>query len=78
MGMGAGAWGWGNGSSTTTYSEYDYQEGTLVADLYDAGSKKLVWQGVSQSTIGKASKRDKTIAKKVKKLMGKYPLAISK
>jgi len=79
MGVGAAGWGWGMGSATTTYSEDDYQEGTLVADVYDGATKKLIWQGVSQSTVQKkASKRDKTIPKKVRKLMAKYPVEVSK
>lgn len=81
MGMGVGrGWGMGVGgiglgSATTTYSEDDYEEGTLVVDVYDASTKKLIWQGSSQSTVkDKASKREKTIPKKVKKLMNKYPV----
>ena len=71
--MGVG--GAGFGSSTTTYSENDYTVGTLVMDIYDAETKSLIWQGVSQATIQEnAEKRDKTIPKKVKKLMAKYPV----
>ena len=81
MGMGYGygigyrpAWGWGTGYSTTTYSENDYRIGTFVVDVYDAKTKKLVWQGVSQKTIKEnASKRERTIPKGVAKLMKKYP-----
>ena len=48
-------------------------------DVYDANTKKLVWQGVSQKTINEnASKRAKTIPKGVAKLMKNYPIAISK
>jgi len=73
------AWGWGGGYATTTYSEDDYKVGTFVVDVYDAKSKKLIWQGVSQKTINEnASKRAKTIPKGVKKLMKNYPVAIQK
>ena len=85
VGMGAAGWGWGMGagvgmgSSTTSYSEDDYQEGTLVVDAYDGSSKKLIWQGTSQSVVQKkASKRDKTIPKKVGALMKKYPVKPTK
>ncbi len=70
-------WGWGAGmgSSMTTYSEDDYTEGTLVVDMYDNSSKNLVWQGVMVSTVEmKSEKREKTIPKKVKKMMKKYPV----
>ena len=74
-GWGMGVGGVGIGSSTTTYSNDDYKEGTLVVDLYDATSKTLIWQGTLQSVISdKASKRDKTIPKKIGKLMGKFPV----
>ncbi len=74
-GWGMGVGGMGFGSSTTTYSENDYKQGTLVVDVYDASTSKLIWQGISQSTVQeKASKRDKSIPKKVSKLMKKYPI----
>lgn len=76
MGYG-GRWGWGYGGmgmATTTYTESDYNEGTLVIDMYDSGSKQLVWQGVMTSTVTEnPKKREKTIPKKVKKLMKRYP-----
>jgi len=78
-GWGMGVGGVGIGSSTTTYNNDDYKEGTLVVDLYDATSKTLIWQGTLQSVISdKASKRDKTIPKKIGKLMGKFPVDAGK
>ena len=73
------SWGWGGGYSTTSYSENDYKVGTFVIDIYDAKTKKLVWQGVSQKTIKEnASKRAKSIPKGVAKIMKKYPVKINK
>jgi hypothetical protein len=77
MGYGRAGWGWGMGmgSSTTSYSENDYKVGTLVIDVYDGSTKKLVWEGVSQNTIQEnPQKREKTIPKKAAKLMQKYPV----
>ncbi|SFU02173.1 protein of unknown function [Algoriphagus locisalis] len=82
-GMGYGPrWGWGMGvggmgmaSATTTYNEDDYTEGTLVVDMYDESGKKLIWQGVLTSVVQeKPEKREKTIPKKIKKLMKEYPV----
>lgn len=78
-GMGyRGRWGWGyrgTGYATTTYSEDDYLEGTFVVDVYDNVSKDLIWQGVITSVVTeKPEKREKTIPKKIKKLMNKYPV----
>ena len=77
-----GRWGWGYGgmgSASTTYSETDYLQGTFVIDMYNAGTKDLVWQGVITDTVKeKPEKREKTIPKKMKKLMKKYPVEPSK
>lgn len=81
LGYGPG-WGWGmgmgglGGTSTTNYSEDDYKEGTLVVDMYDQDSKKLVWQGVLQTVVKEnPEKREKTIPKKISKLMKEFPVA---
>ncbi len=80
-GMGYGPrWGWGMGagmgSSTTTYSQNDYTEGTMVIDMYDADSNKLVWQGVMTKAIQEnPKKREKTIPKSAKKLMKQFPVS---
>ena len=76
MGYG-GRWGWGYGGAgmaTTTYSENDYKEGTFVVDMYDAEDKNLVWQGVITTVVKeKPEQREKSIPKKVAKLMSKFP-----
>lgn len=86
-GMGYGPrWGWGMGvggmgtvSATTTYNEDDYTEGTLVVDMYDETGKKLIWQGVLTSVVQeKPEKREKTIPKKIKKLMKEFPVEPAK
>ena len=74
-GWGMGMGGVGMGSATTTYDENDYTEGTLVVDMYDAGGKNLLWQGVMTKTVNeKPEKREKTIPKNVSKLMKSYPI----
>jgi hypothetical protein len=68
-------WGMGMGGATTTYSQDDYMKGTFVVDMYDEDTKQLLWQGVIQSVVQeKPEKRDKSIPKKVKKLMKKFPI----
>ncbi len=75
-----GRWGWGYGgvgmgTSDTTFDTDDYLEGTFVVDMYDATSKDLKWQGVITSVVKeKPEKREKTIPKKIKKLMKKFPV----
>lgn len=78
-GYGMGYGGIGMGTSMTTYSENDYKVGTFVVSVYEAATKKLIWQGISTKTINEnPKKRDKTIPKGVKKIMKKYPVPIPK
>lgn len=76
-GMGyRGGWGYGMGNVSTTYSESDYRQGTLVVDMYDEESKNLVWEGIIQTVVEeKPQKREKSIPKKVQKLMKQYPIS---
>lgn len=68
-------YGWGTGHSTTTISEYDYQVGTLVCDVFDAKEEKLIWEGIGTGTINEnPAKRDKSIPKTVYWIMSKYPV----
>ena len=69
-----GGMGWGGGASTTTYHESDYLVGTVVFDVYDESTQKLVWQGVSTGTLKDPKKREKSIPKGVAKLMKKFPV----
>lgn len=74
MGYGYGSYGMG-GSSTTTIEEYDYVDGTMIIDIYDNITKKLVWQAIWKSEVNDNPKRrDKTVPKNVKKLMKTYPI----
>ncbi len=68
-------WGWGYGFSTTHYHEYDYVVGTLVIDILDQQTKKLIWQGVGSKTVDeKPNNREYGIKKAVHMIMMKYPV----
>lgn len=68
-------YGWGTSHSTTTVSEYDYEVGTLVCDIFDAKSKTLIWEGIGTGTVDEnPDSRDKNVPKAVKKIMAQYPL----
>jgi len=78
-GWGRGYGGMGFGTATTNFNENDYNEGTFVVDMYSNDSKDLLWQGVITSVIQEdPKKREKSIPKKMKKLMKKYPLKPTK
>jgi hypothetical protein len=71
----AAGWGWGMGYSQTNYNEYDYYVGTLVCDVFDAESKKLIWQGVVSGEIDdNPNSRERNIPRVVKELMKRYPV----
>lgn len=62
-----GGWGWrwgggfGDGFGTSTTTEETYKVGTLVVDLFDTNSKKLIWRGSASDTL--SDKSDKNIKK---------------
>ena len=71
-----GGWRWRGfgdfGDSTTT--EQDYQEGTLVIDLFDGKTKQLIWRGSTESVLSdKAEKNEKTLNKGVAKMFKNFP-----
>ncbi len=73
-----GGWGWrrfgGAGFGDATTTEQDYKEGTLVIDLYDAKTKKLIWRGSAQDTLSdKAAQNEKNLDKGVAKMFKAFP-----
>lgn len=67
-------WGWGTGYSTTTYQENDYIDGTLVIDVFDSKSKKLIWQGVGSGTVDEnPERRGKKLPLEIAQIMSQFP-----
>jgi hypothetical protein len=57
----------------------NYISGTVVMDLVDTQNDEMVWQAVSKGILSsKHEKNRKVIAKGVKKLFKKFPVAVSK
>jgi hypothetical protein len=81
-GWGYGGWGgyggMGMGSSTTTVSTF--VEGTLIVDLFDASTKKLVWRAIATDTLSDTpAKNAEKIQKATKKMFEKkFPPAAKK
>ena len=70
---GYGGWGHVGMGSTTTY-ENVYTVGTMILDIYDAKTQKLLWRGTASDTIPeKASSLTKKIDKAITKLFKKFP-----
>jgi hypothetical protein len=66
--------GFGGGMGTATSSNIDI--GTFVLDMYDPGTKQLVWTGRATKTIDPSSneqKNQKNLDKAMAKLLKHYP-----
>ena len=71
-----GGWRWrgfgGFGEATTTAETYEV--GTLVVDIFDANSKKLIWRGSASDTLSNNSgKNIKELDKGVSKMFNHFP-----
>jgi len=68
-------YGWGGGyGATTSVSVYNYKDGSLIIDVIDATTQKLVWQGIGNKEIDSPSKNpDVTIQNAVTKIMYNFP-----
>jgi len=77
-GWGRGWYGYGGGMSTgTTYgSTSTIYVGQLDLSMYDPAEKQMVWRGTATKTLdpkAKPEKKEKNIAKAVKKLVKNFP-----
>ena len=69
-----GGWRWGGGFGDATTTVETYKVGTLVVDLFDANTKKLVWRGSSSDTLSdKSDKNIKNLDKGVQKMFNHFP-----
>ena len=70
-----GGWHWhgfGDGLATTT--EEDTPVGTLMVDIFDSATQKLIWRGVATDTLsGKPEKDEKKMDKAVAEMFKKFP-----
>lgn len=68
-----GGWRWGGfGDVRTTVTNYTV--GTLVVDLFEANSKKLIWRGSSSEALSnKPDKNIKALDKDVQKMFAHFP-----
>jgi hypothetical protein len=66
-------WMWSGFADATTYIE-NYTVGTLVIDMFDSTTKKLIWRGAASDVVsGKPEKDDKKLNEAVSKLFDHFP-----
>jgi hypothetical protein len=69
-----GGWRWGGGFGDVTTTVDHYEVGTLVVDLFDAKTKKLLWRGSSSETLSnKPENNTKNLDKGVQKMFDHFP-----
>jgi hypothetical protein len=74
-----GGWRWGGGFGNATTTTETYKVGTLIVDLFDAKTKKLVWRASSSDTLSdKSDKNIKNLDKGVKKMFDHFPPSAKK
>lgn len=66
---------WGRPSTGyATVQTYDYKDGSLIIDIVDAKTKKLVWQGSANAEINRTPKDpDAAISDVIGKIMKDFP-----
>lgn len=71
---GLGGWRWGGFGPEATTTVENYKVGTLVLDMYDTQSKRLVWRGTTTDTLSeKPESNEKKLDKSVDKLFEHFP-----
>ena len=81
-----GGWGWrrwgggfGDGFGTATTTEETYKVGTLVVDLFDTNTKKLIWRGSASDTLSdKSDKNIKQLNSDVQRMFDHFPPEMKK
>jgi len=69
-----GGWRWGGGFGNATTTVDNYKVGTLVVDLFDANTKKVIWRGSASDTLSdKSDKNIKNLDKGVQKMFDHFP-----
>jgi Domain of unknown function (DUF4136) len=71
-----GGWRWGGFGDVATTTPINYRVGTLVVDLYDTRTKRLVWRGTATETLsGDPSKNVEKLKSAVSKMLDpdKFP-----
>lgn len=66
-------YGWGSFGMGTTWTN-NYNSGTIVVDMIDAKTQKLVWQGIGSGiSVDSPKSKQKQIPEIVAEIMANYP-----
>jgi hypothetical protein len=68
-------WGGGVPHSTQIHT-YDYDEGTLILDFVDAGTRELLWRGTAKDQVNLSAapeKKQKKVNEAVRRILDRFP-----
>lgn len=69
---GWGGWGWGGWGGMSSTEVRTYLKGTLIVDMFDARTNKLIWRGTATDTISDDQEKNaKHIQKAIRKMFEK-------
>lgn len=68
-GWGPGWWGYGG----TQYTQQQYKDGTLVVDMIDARTHKLVWRGAVENAVADPTRITAQLTKEAERIISKFP-----
>lgn len=69
-----GGWRWGGFGDEATTTTINTPVGTLVVDVFDGHTKKLIWRGTSQRTLSeKPDKNEKKLEQSVEAMFKHFP-----
>jgi len=65
---------WGPGVTYTNYDVNHYKDGSLIIDIVEVESKKLIWQGIGNREIDAPTKQpERDIPKAIESIMAGFP-----
>jgi Domain of unknown function (DUF4136) len=71
--------GFGGGYGTTSYNVDHYKDGSLIIDIVDAATEKLLWQGIGNREIdGPVKDPDTRIPQAIASIMADFPPGMGK
>lgn len=68
-GWGPGWWGYGGNQ----YTQQQYKDGTLVVDMVDARTHKLVWRGAVENAVADPTRITAQLTKEAERIISKFP-----
>ena len=69
------SWGPTGFYGETTISAVDYLQGTIIIDIFELPSKKLVWQGIGSGEVNQnPSVRDRKLPNRISHIFRKFPV----